>query len=153
MKKIIMMSLLTMCLATANAQNVTVQNCGDGSQPTVEKGNVYTTVEKMPEFPGGVTALMDYINNNLRYPSDAEEAEMQGRVIVEYVVNKDGSISDAKVTKRVFPSLDEEALRVVKRMPRWRPGEQKGEKVRVKFTLPISFKLQGSKPSRRYGTR
>ena len=145
MKKIILMSFLTMCLATANAQN------GMGQvtpPPTVDSNNVYFTVEKMPEFPGGQVELMKYLASNIKYPKDAANAGKQGRVIVRFVVNEDGSISDETLIRGVFPSLDEEALRVIKSMPKWHPGEQDGKKVRVYYTIPISFILPAPGPLR-----
>ena len=104
----------------------------------------YDSVEKMPEFPGGMSEMMRFVSDNIRYPKDAMEAKKEGRALVEFVIETDGSISDVSVVKEVYPSIDAEAIRVVKSMPKWTPGEQDGEKVRVKFTMPIAFKLQGS---------
>ena len=104
----------------------------------------YDSVEKMPEFPGGMSEMMRFVSDNIRYPKDAMEAKKEGRSLVEFVIETDGSISDVSVVKEVYPSIDAEAIRVVKSMPKWTPGEQDGEKVRVKFTMPIAFKLQGS---------
>jgi TonB family protein len=103
----------------------------------------------MPQFPGGVSALLEFLSTNVRYPKDAYEACVQGRVIVTFVVEKDGSISEAKVVKPVYPSLDEEALRVVNGMPNWEPGKVAGEPVRVKYTIPIAFKLQGDETKKK----
>ena len=100
-------------------------------------------MQEMPEFPGGAPKLLEYLSQNIRYPKDAMEANKQGRVIVSFVVEKDGSISDAHVVKSVDPSLDEEALRVVNTMPNWTPGKQNGEPVSTKYTVPITFRLQG----------
>lgn len=97
--------------------------------------------EKMPEFRGGVQALMNYLKYNIHYPPVCKENNVQGRVLVQFVVNKDGSIVDPEIVKAVHPSLDKEALRVVSIMPKWTPGEKKGKPVRVKFTLPINFSL------------
>ncbi len=104
----------------------------------------YDSVEKMPEFPGGMSEMMRFVSDNIRYPKDAMEAKKEGRALVEFVIETDGSISDVSVVKEVYPSIDEEAIRVVKSMPKWTPGEQDGKKVRVKFMMPITFKLQGS---------
>ena len=104
----------------------------------------YDEVEKMPEFPGGMSEMMRFVSDNIRYPKDAMEAKKEGRALVEFVIETDGSITDVSVVKEVYPSIDAEAIRVVKSMPKWTPGEQDGEKVRVKFTMPIAFKLQGS---------
>lgn len=109
----------------------------EDSDPTI-----YTVVEKQPEFPGGQAALMQYLSKNIKYPKIAAENGVQGRVIVQFVVNKDGSIVDAVVTRGIDPYLDEEALRLVNAMPKWKPGEQRNKPVRARFTLPIMFRLQ-----------
>ena len=96
----------------------------------------------MPSFPGGPAALMSYLSKNIKYPTVAEETGIQGRVIVTFVVERDGSITDVQVAKSVDPSLDKEAQRVVRSMPRWIPGKQNGSAVRVKYTVPVTFRLQ-----------
>jgi TonB family protein len=106
----------------------------------------FDNVEEMPQFPGGMQALMEFLSKNIRYPKEAFEANKQGRVIANFVIEKDGSISEAKVVKSVDPSLDEEAVRVINAMPHWMPGRQSGKAVRVKYTVPINFRLDGSKP-------
>ena len=106
-----------------------------------EEDKVFQVVEEQPVFPGGMEALMNYLKKNMKYPKEAQDKGIQGRVIVQFVVNKDGSICDAKVVKAVDPLLDAEALRAVNAMPKWIPGKQKGEPVRVRFTLPLSFHL------------
>ncbi len=103
---------------------------------------VFDVVEEMPSFPGGNGALMSYLNGNTKYPVVAQENGVQGRVIVSFVVERDGSISDVRVARSVDPSLDREAQRVVKSMPRWTPGKQNGSAVRVKYTVPVVFRLQ-----------
>ncbi len=103
---------------------------------------VFDVVEEMPSFPGGNAALMSYLSSNTKYPVVAQENGVQGRVIVSFVVERDGSISDVKVARSVDPSLDREAQRVVKSMPRWSPGKQNGSTVRVKYTVPVVFRLQ-----------
>ena len=103
---------------------------------------VFDVVEEMPSFPGGNVALMSYLNGNTKYPVVAQENGVQGRVIVSFVVERDGSISDVKVARSVDPSLDREAQRVVKSMPKWKPGKQNGSAVRVKYTVPVVFRLQ-----------
>ena len=111
--------------------------------PKPEVANkVFDVVEEMPSFPGGQGALMSYLNSNTKYPVVAQENGVQGRVIVGFVVEKDGSISDVKVMRSVDPSLDREAQRVVKAMPKWKPGKQNGSAVRVKYTVPVVFRLQ-----------
>ena len=108
----------------------------------VEENKVFDVVEQMPSFPGGMGALMSWLGQNIKYPVIAAENGVQGRVIVQFVVEKDGSITDVKVAKSVDPSLDKEAARVVKSMPHWIPGKQNGSAVRVKYTVPVTFKLQ-----------
>lgn len=111
--------------------------------PKPEVSNkVFDVVEEMPSFPGGNAALMSYLNSNTKYPVVAQENGVQGRVIISFVVERDGSISDVKVARSVDPSLDREAQRVVKSMPRWTPGKQNGQTVRVKYTVPVVFRLQ-----------
>ncbi|WP_321373771.1 energy transducer TonB [uncultured Draconibacterium sp.] len=102
---------------------------------------VFFIVEDMPEFPGGDEALRKYIANALSYPEIAQEKKIQGKVYVSFVVEKDGSVGDAKIARGVDPSLDKEALRVVKALPMWKPGRQRGEPVRVQYTVPINFAL------------
>ena len=108
----------------------------------VDINKVYDVVEEMPQFPGGPSALFEFISRNMQYPVVAEENGVQGRVICTYVIESDGSISDIKVVKSVDPSLDKEAVRVVSSMPKWIPGKQKGIPVRVKYTVPVTFRLQ-----------
>lgn len=103
---------------------------------------VFDVVEEMPSFPGGNGALMSYLNGNTKYPVVAQENGVQGKVIISFVVERDGSISDVRVARSVDPSLDREAQRVVKSMPRWTPGKQNGQTVRVKYTVPVVFRLQ-----------
>ena len=103
---------------------------------------VFDVVEEMPSFPGGNGALMSYLASNIKYPVVAQENGVQGRVIVSFVVERDGSISDVRVARSVDPSLDREAQRVVKSMPKWKPGKQNGSAVRVKYTVPVVFRLQ-----------
>ena len=111
--------------------------------PKPEVANkVFDVVEEMPSFPGGQGALMSFLSSNIKYPVVAQENGVQGRVIVGFVVEKDGSISDVKVMRSVDPSLDREAQRVVKSMPKWKPGKQNGSAVRVKYTVPVVFRLQ-----------
>lgn len=104
-------------------------------------GQIYTAVEQPAEFPGGQSALMTFLSNNIRYPEAAQQNGISGRVIVKFVVEKDGSISSASVVKGVDRDLDAEALRVVRRMPKWKPGKNSGQPVRSYFTLPVTFKL------------
>ena len=111
--------------------------------PKPEVSNkVFDVVEEMPSFPGGQGALMSFLYSNIKYPVVAQENGVQGRVIVGFVVERDGSITDVKVMRSVDPSLDREAQRVVRAMPRWKPGKQNGSAVRVKYTVPVVFRLQ-----------
>ena len=110
--------------------------------PKEEETKVFDVVEQMPSFPGGQSALLQYLSSNIKYPVVAEENGVQGRVIVTFVVERDGSITDVRVVKSVDPSLDKEAQRVVKSMPKWIPGKQNGSAVRVKYTVPVTFRLQ-----------
>ena len=97
----------------------------------------------MPEFPGGQIAMLNFLSKNIRYPEAAHKAGIQGRVVATFVVEKDGSISNAKVMRSIDPLLDAEALRVINSMPNWIPGKQDGKPVAVKYTVPVSFKLDG----------
>ena len=108
-----------------------------------EEQTIFEVVEQMPEFPnGGMAGLMQFLSKNIKYPTIAQENGTQGRVTVQFVVNKDGSIVDAKVIRGVDPYLDKEALRVIGTMPKWKPGMQRGKPVRVKYTVPVMFRLQ-----------
>ena len=103
---------------------------------------IFVVVENQPEFPGGNTAMMKFLSDNIKYPVIAQENGIQGRVICNFVVERDGSITDVQVVRGVDPSLDREAVRVIQQMPRWKPGKQRGQAVRVRFTLPVVFRLQ-----------
>lgn len=113
----------------------------DGNSELVDTDKIYEQVEEMPSFPGGSNALLSFIAANLEYPVVAQETGIQGRVIVKFVVEKDGRITDVEITRSVDPSLDREAMRIVKAMPKWKPGKLKGNCVRVKYTVPIVFRL------------
>ena len=116
---------------TATAQNKKAAN-----------DKVFEKAEIMPEFPGGEQAMMDFVAKNVTYPKEAMEKEISGRVFVSFIVEKDGSVNEVNVKKGIGGGCDEEALRVVKAMPKWKPGKQDGKPVRVHFLLPITFKLQ-----------
>ena len=113
-------------------------------QTVVSDDQTFSVVEQMPEYPGGMRAGLEFMARNLRYPTKAREAGKQGRVIVQFVVRKDGSLSDFKVLRPVDPWLDAEAIRVISTMPKWKPGMQDGKPVSVKFTLPVTFMLEGT---------
>ena len=106
-----------------------------------EEPEVFMVVEDMPEFPGGTAALMQYLQKNIKYPAICRENNIQGRVLVTFIVNKDGAVVEPEVVKSVNPSLDKEALRVISTMPKWKPGSQRGKPVRVKYTVPVNFRL------------
>jgi protein TonB len=107
-----------------------------------EDTEVFVIVEDMPEFPGGELALRQWISNNVKYPVIAAENGVQGKVYVTFVVDRDGSVTNARIARGVDPSLDQEALRVVNNLPKWKPGKQRGKPVRVSYTVPINFQLQ-----------
>lgn len=107
-----------------------------------EEDLVYSEADNMPEFPGGQEALIDYVKNELEYPVEARTAGIEGKVVISFVVEKDGSVGRAKILSGVDKLLDSEALRVVSNLPKWKPGKQDGEIVAVSYVLPISFKLQ-----------
>lgn len=109
------------------------------------KAPIFTVVEKMPEFPGGQKAMYKYLGENIKYPQKAKENGIQGTVFISYVIEKDGSVSHAKILRGVEKSLDKEAIRVVTGMPKWKPGKQRGEAVRVQYNLPIKFTLDDKK--------
>ena len=125
------LAILLMANTTVTAQNKKAAN-----------DKVYEKVEVMPEFPGGDQAMMDFVAKNVQYPKEAMEKEISGRVLVGFIVEKDGSISETEVVKGIGGGCDEEAVRVVKAMPKWKPVKQKGKPVRVHFMLPLTFKLQ-----------
>ncbi len=124
----------------ANVQKKVVK-ATKATKKTSANDKVYEVCEQMPTFPGGDAALMKYLSENVKYPALAIKAQEQGRVVVSFTVEKDGAISDVKVARSVTPSLDAEAVRVVKAMPKWTPGKQGGQLVRVRYNVPVSFKL------------
>lgn len=118
---------------TASAQKTVVSQKNE---------KVFDVVEQMPEYPGGMQALFEFLKENIKYPEDAQKQKVEGRVLAKFVVETDGSISNIEVVKHAFPSLDAEAVRVIQAMPKWAPGKQKGQAVRVKFVVPINFNLK-----------
>lgn len=107
----------------------------------VDADGVYLVTEKMPEYPGGISAMMQYLSSNIKYPVEAQRKNISGRVMVQFVVMEDGKLSRVKVVRSIDPLLDEEAMRVVREMPAWAPGMQDGKKVKTRFTIPVSFNL------------
>ena len=126
----------------ANGEVLKIKEAVAQPEPKPEVEKVFEVVEQMPSFPGGQSALMEWLSNNVKYPVVAQENGVQGRVVVSFVVERDGSITDVKVVRGVDPSLDREASRVVRAMPRWIPGKQNGSAVRVKYNVPVAFRLQ-----------
>lgn len=139
----------------ANVEETTIQSNEDKGEAVeikyvpavveeeeVEEQQIFQVVEEMPEFPGGMAECMKFLAKDIKYPTIAQENGVQGRVIVQFVVNKDGTIVDPVVVRSVDPYLDKEALRVIKAMPKWKPGKQRGKAVRVKYTVPVTFRLQ-----------
>jgi TonB family C-terminal domain len=134
MKKLIILSLMALFgLTTVSAQKTVVAQ---------KNQKVFDVVEQMPEYPGGIQALFEYLSQNVKYPADAENQKVEGRVIATFIVETDGTINNVEVVKPVFPSLDAEAIRVLSGMPKWTPGKQSGKEVRVKYTVPINFNLK-----------
>lgn len=125
------LALLLMVNTNAMAQSKKIAN-----DKVLEKAEV------MPQFPGGDQAMMKFVSENVQYPEEAKEKEISGRVMVGFIVEKDGSISDVKIVKGIGGGCDEEAVRVVKAMPKWKPGKDKGKPVRVSYMMPFTFKLQ-----------
>lgn len=134
MRKLILMSLMVVFgLTTGYAQKTVISQKNE---------KVFDVVEQMPEYPGGMQALMEYLSQNIKYPEDAQKQKVEGRVIASFVVRTDGSITDITLFRKVFPSLDAEAVRVLQGMPNWIPGKQGGKVVNVKYTVPIVFRLK-----------
>jgi protein TonB len=134
MKKFIIMALMAVFgLTTVSAQKTVVAK---------KNQKVFDIVEQMPEYPGGQAALFEFISKNVKYPDDAVKKKVEGKVFVTFVVDTDGKITDVSLMRKVFPSLDAEAIRVISAMPNWIPGKQKGQVVRVKYTVPIMFRLK-----------
>lgn len=140
MRKLLLLSIMALVALAGTTRAVAADNRLLLVQDDNEK--VYDTVEEQPSFPGGFSEMQRYIATNLKYPAEAMDNGAQGRVIVDFVVRKDGSITDVKVKRSVYPSLDKEAIRLVKSMPKWIPGKQNGEAVSARFTLPVTFRAR-----------
>ena len=137
------LNAMLLCLALLSAGNIWGAKpvVTDASADAAQADEVLEVSEKMPQFPGGQSGLYRYLSENVRYPYYAEQKRIQGKVIVQFVVDKDGSVTDVKIEKSVHKSLDKEAVRVVKKMPKWIPGEQDGKPVRVLYHMPVNFSL------------
>ncbi|MBO7624058.1 MAG: energy transducer TonB [Bacteroidales bacterium] len=134
MKKLFTLLLFTAAFSMAYAQQPASNN-------TTDDDVIFSIVENEPEYPGGDEALYKFIGKNIVYPKSAREKGIQGTVIVEFVIEKDGKLSNIKVVRSADPALDAEAVRVISKMPKWKPGTQRGKKVRSTFRLPINFQL------------
>lgn len=143
MKKQIFLALMASVLMLSSSVNLMATT--PENNPTEDKQErVFDVVEVMPQYPGGIPQMMKFISSNIKYPKDAIKKGMQGAVVVQFVVEPDGSVSNVHVVRSVFPSLDTEAVRMVKAMPKWSPGMQNGKPVRVRFNVPIRFSLNGN---------
>ena len=111
------------------------------TQAVTEPFKIFDVMDKMPEFPGGMKALPNFIENNIQYPAEAQKKGIQGRVTVQFIVDENGYIIEPNIVRSVEPSLDKEALRIIKMLPQWKPGTLKGKAVKVKYTVPVAFKL------------
>lgn len=143
---------VVMPMQAVEGDEIVVVGYAADDKPVKRKGSdeVFTVVEEMPEYPGGVNALLEYLAKNIKYPVTAQEKKIQGRVIVGFVITKTGKVADIEIKRGVSPDLDAEAIRVIKGMQDWKPGKQRGVPVNVLYTLPVSFRLQGggdSKPA------
>lgn len=146
---VVALLMMVGCKPAANTEADTTAVASQQEEPVYDmgptqlaEGEVFNVVEVEPEFPGGMEALTKYLSENIKYPEQAKKDKIQGKVYISFVVEKDGSVADAKVLRGIGGGCDEEALRVVKAMPKWEPGKQKGTPVRVQYNLPVAFKLQ-----------
>lgn len=135
MKKIAFLLLVALLSTTTITAQKTVVSKNQSKEV------VFDEVEQMPEYPGGRDSLMTFLMRTVKYPKEAMEKGVQGRVLVKFIIEKDGQVSEPEIVRSVYPALDEEARRVVRCMPKWNPGKQNGKVVRVFFTLPIMFRL------------
>jgi len=143
LKALLVIPVATLAVSVfANGKNVS-ETASETHPQTTTQTKIHDAVEEMPEFNGGQLAMMEFLMNNMKYPQAAVKAKQQGRAVVGFVVRKDGTVSDVHITKSAGHAvLDEEAIRVVKAMPAWKPGKQKGEPVNVKYSVPITFRLK-----------
>ena len=141
-------ALALLAFANPTTETATVKSNVDQqvSQTTDQDDKVYRSVEQMPQFPGGEVALMKYLMTHVQYPENAAKNNIDGRVIVQFVIDKNGEIGEVKVVRSVNEELDAEAVRVIKTLPKFEPGRQNGEPVNVWYTLPVMFKIQGDDP-------
>lgn len=137
--------MMMLSVVAVNAQ----ESRGDQAQDSTEEAPVYVVVEKQPQFPGGEGAMMKYISENLNYPPQAREDNIQGRVVVKFIVEADGEVTNVTVVNSAHSALDSAAIAVIENMPNWEPGTQRGKPVRVQFVLPIRFVLDGDVPKKK----
>lgn len=133
-------SLCIIIMLIVNVLSIQAQT--DKGNDSSKKDEVFMIVEEMPEFPGGEEARIQFMEKNIKYPRKAKENNIQGKVIVGFIVEPDGSISNIKIVRSVHPLLDAEAMRITRSMPKWKPGKQRGKTIRVQFTMPITFSLE-----------
>ena len=131
-------------LQNSSSKNDIKADVSEGYVPPVtdSQEEIFSVVEEQPLYSGGNAAMMKFLSDNIKYPAEAQEKGIHGRIITNFVVEKDGSLNEVKVVRGVDPLLDAEAVRVIQSMPNWKPGTQKGETVRVRYTLPVVFRLQ-----------
>ncbi len=112
------------------------------------EGDIFVFVENPPEYPGGDKARLSFLSENIHYPKDAIDAGIQGNIYVQFIIEKDGSVSNVKILRGIIPSMDKEVIRVIKLMPKWKPGTQRGKVVRVQFNMPVRFILEDDNPKK-----
>lgn len=138
MKKLLLTLVALCAISITYAQKTVISS----TAPVTPDDEVYEVVEQLPQYPGGVDAMLQFLQKTMTYPAEAERQKLVGRVVVSFIVEKDGSITNVRTVKKVHPLLDEEGIRVVKAMPKWEPGRQKGKTVRCRFNLPVVFRLK-----------
>ena len=141
MKRMTMIQALVALLLMLCPMTISASTAVNANTTNQKSHKVYEMVEEMPMFPGGQKEMMTFLSKTTKYPAKAVKKKIQGRCLVQFIIEKDGSISNVRVMSKVHPLLDAEAIRVVKSMPRWMPGRLKGKPVRVKFNLPVTFCL------------
>lgn len=150
MLKLILVTVIIACSSFAAFAQNEKQNAPDaakdyqpvvGVNPGPAPDKVYTSIDEMPEFPGGMPALMEFLGKNIEYPAEARKEDIQGRVVVKFVVCENGTLCNEEVIRGIGGGCDQEVIRVVKAMPNWKPGKQNGKAVKVYYTLPVSFKF------------
>ena len=153
MHKLILVTTIITCSFSAFGQNENHNPSDSAYRPVMGTSNssdiVFTRIDEMPEFPGGHEALMQYLASNIRYPKEAREKDIEGKVVVKFVVCKDGTLCNEEVVRSIGGGCDEEVIRVVKAMPEWKPGKQNGKAVKVYYTLPVTFRFNKGDKSKK----